>query len=199
MGELKFKGVVEASEMLVLDSQYKQLVDDIMKNLKDNKGKAVEITETANSKDEVKKDVNKLRTQIRRSFGKDSEYGQIGFVIKDAGNNQFRVFACMSDKAKKKGAGKAKKSAPKAQKAGAQPGQGQAKSMEEMKNEMLQTINNMPPEALSMVMAQYQTIAAAKQQELAVPDIKEADSARLKEEIQMMQEVIEAVKKKMGN
>ena len=186
--------------MFIKNSQNRQLIDEILKNLKENKGKAVEIITTANSKPEVTRDVNLIRTLMRK-MDQASELGNVGFVINDIGNNKFRVFAYISDNARKKGAGKAKKGAkthaPAHPAEGAQP-ERQAMSVEEMKNQMLQTVNSMPVQSLPMFLPQYQAFLEQKQKQLSAPDITETAAGRLKEEIQMTREIIEVINKKLG-
>jgi hypothetical protein len=63
---------------------------------------------------------------------------------------------------------------------------------------MLKSIESMPPQMLPMVLAQYQGMLTAKQQALAAPGITEDAAAKTKEEIQALEEIIEAIKKKIG-
>jgi hypothetical protein len=56
----------------------------------------------------------------------------------------------------------------------------------------------MSPADMANVKSQYETSISETQQALAQPDITEADAALKKAWIQMMQEVNEAIKKKLG-
>ena len=72
--------------------------------------------------------------------------------------------------------------------------------IEEQKKKMLELINSgrMPHEDMANVKGQYETYIAKYQQELGSPGISEADATLKKAWIQMMQEVNEAIKKKLG-
>ncbi len=65
---------------------------------------------------------------------------------------------------------------------------------------MLELINSgrMSLADMASVKSQYETFIPQTQQQLANPGIDEAKAAYLKAWIQMMQEVIEAINKKLG-
>jgi hypothetical protein len=67
-----------------------------------------------------------------------------------------------------------------------------------MKEQMMKSIENMPVQMLSMPLAQYQGILAEKQQQLSAPGTTEDAAGKTKEDIQVLEEVIAAIRKKMG-
>ena len=67
-----------------------------------------------------------------------------------------------------------------------------------MKEQMLKTIEKVPVQMLPIALAQNQGVLAEKQQQLAAPGTTEDVAGKTKEDIQVLEEVIAAIRKRMG-
>jgi len=192
------------------DAEAKQFIKQVYAQLKAKKGKGLKLDIEAKTREEAANTVKKINGLIGH-FG--SSYKRMVVKLELAGDAGFEVSAELKPKSP---AGKGKKiaakggnkasaiksaaAAPAAAAPESQPAvQWLTKSIEERKNALLKAIESTPREAMPMVLDKNQEYLLAQQNKLAAAGIKEEEAARLKEEIKMTQEVIEFIKKKMGN
>jgi hypothetical protein len=208
-GEMNIKGYVDQAEVdaKLGGNDNRAFIAKVAKGMQENPGKCPDLDVGVKTMAEAKKKVNQLNKQ-RYKMG--SEYLKMVFVLAGKDDSDFRVFAMKCEPVKKKSGKKNDKKnsgpapvegngkKPKAQKQDIHEAPGQTKNLTDMKEQMLKSIESMPVQMLPMVLAQYQGMLTAKQQALAAPDIKEEAAAKIKEEIQVFEEIIAAIKKKMG-
>jgi hypothetical protein len=220
-------GPADLSEVYAKNSQYKPYLDKVLKGIKESGTGGLKQRFIAADTDQLKKKLSTLRAQCIYLGG---EYARIVFIasnndnlpVKDeAGNNQFRVYSVLNDKAiepaakaKKKGVKKGVKTAD----GQAQKGRGrksklapattvvqpiipeQAEAMAEAADKnLLISVNSgmMPAEVMSKMLANSQEAAARIQEELKTQGLIEERKASLNKQLQSKQEIIEALKKKL--
>ncbi len=224
-------GPADLSEVYAKNSQYKPFLDGVLKGIKEGGTGGLKLRFLAPDPGQLKKKLNTLRSQCNYLGG---EYAKIVFMINNndglpakdaAGNNQFRVYAVLSDKAVKPAGGKNKRKTNSAGPAGGsqtvdgqvtkgnvrkkrnqpavEPGkqpEGQKEWSDEAQKNLLQCINNGNMDAANMsnLMAQQQEGIVVFQTKLNDPATKEEDKAYINKQIQWAQEIIEAIKKRMG-
>ena len=94
MAEMKGIGMVKKSDILLRGIKNRPLIEDMLKQLKDNKDPeyVYEIETAAATKEEVQKDLRELKYDLSK-LCKSSETGKIVFTITDCGNNKFCISA----------------------------------------------------------------------------------------------------------
>jgi len=204
MSEMKVKGIFNKSEIFGVTSKYKVLFDEVVSTLKVDQSKVVEIDTGAQSNEEIVKKVQLLRAQ-RRSVGSDSDYANLKFVTQENENMQLRAFALWDDKAKKNKSqrknrkqAKTNNGAQAAQNTDVQSEQPKPESITQTKEQMLKSVERIPVQMLPIALAQYQGMVMTNQQQLGAQGVTDEARAKLNEEAQALQEVIDAIRKKMG-
>ncbi len=205
---LEIESVVELFEVLSKNSKYKPYFDKILKCLKENNGKALKLKMTSPDMKVLQKKAHSLTTQAHKLGG---EYSCVSFVANEDGNNMFRMNALMNNTAKKKKAGKSKnekpahpKTHPETQPSAPDSSAGTPETQnvwtDEAQKNLLQDINNGKYDSavMSILLAKNQEGVARMQNKLNDPAANEEDKPRINKQIQYSQEVIEAIKKKLG-
>jgi len=202
---MKIKGVIVFGKQKgqeAVDQESVQFLQDVMNGLKQLKGSAkqgLELDLEVPTREEAAKKVKHLNN-VKKTLG--IAYATIKIKLETiknppAGSPDFRVTASRSGR-KKGGKGKASKAEVLEQidKAAAVP----AGNMEEGIKQLIQQIESgqMPPQVMPGIKMQYDKFIDDEQKKLAEPGISEADAAGHKRNIELMQSVVEAIKKKLG-
>jgi predicted ATP-binding protein involved in virulence len=220
MSEVKVEGLVDA-ESGGINQEHKAALDEAVQLLKNNPGKKVKLGLQGQTKEEQKPVLKRLRATLKQLIKADSSYSAVKLSVQKSGE-LLNVYLKERHEVKKKAEKKDKKKDKKAKTqdntvkddkqkndnlhaqtvegaAGQwQPVSNGAGSFAGMKDEMLKSIENMPVQMLPMPLAQYQGILAEKQRQLAAPGTTEDVAGKTKEDIQVLEEVIAAINKRMG-
>lgn len=201
---MSIKGYVDPAEVdaKLGGSDNRVFIVNVANGMRENPGKCPDLDVCVKTKAEAQKKVNQLNKQ---RYKMSPEYLKMIFVLAGKDDSDFKVFARECEPAKKKSgkknggpataagnSGKTTKKAQKTEQAAA------PESIAATKNDMIKAIEHIPAQMLPIALAQYQGKVTEKQEELAKPGITEEAAGKVKEEIQILQEVIEAIRKKIG-
>ncbi len=202
MDEVSFERLYDPAVENV-NQTHKKVLDDALEKLKINPKIWVKLSVSGQNKDEQMKVFRSLNKSLNKLIQIDDTYKAIKCESECKENEQLSVFVKPRRPAKKAlptVKKEAKNNANKTeQKPEKHPVHGAPQTIPELKAAMLKSIEILPAQMLPNALAQQQGTLAEKQQKLTEPGLTEEAAGRLKEEIQMFQEVIEAIKKRMGN
>jgi len=202
-GEMSIKGYVDSAEVdaKLGGNDDKAFVAKVFKGMKENTGKCPDLDIAVKTFAEAQKKVDKLN-RLRYKMG--SEYLKIAFVLTGKNDNDFNVYAKECEPAKKKNGKKKNESASKKsrkQQASAPMIPEQVVATAEAADKaLMQVVNSgmLPPEVMSQMLTKNQEAAARMQQELGAQGTTEERKASLNKQIKDKQEIIDAIKKKLG-